>query len=341
MIIRNVNPSLKISSIVDRRSVNPEINFSQRVDTEVKYGFNAGSFNQGTGSIAIGQNAGFTKQGSNAIAIGQNAGQSSQGTGSIAIGYQAGFTGQASNSIILNASSSALNAANQGFFVKPIQIGSTGPNNILYYNISSGEITSSSTGANSSSSTTGELAIAGGAGIGGNLYIGGQGYKPTGGTWISSSDIRIKEDIVDADLSICNNNIKNLKLKYYKYKDQYIKPEQRRNDNHQLGFIAQEVKQILPKSVPIQQQTFKYKVDPEGRIDENGEEKEEVIEDFHYLDKDQILMSLYGAVQYLQWENETLKSQLNINETNNISILSKVQSLESELGEIKAQLEIN
>jgi hypothetical protein len=138
-----------------------------------------------------------------------------------------------------------------------------------------------------------------------NLIVQSNAYKPAGGSWIDSSDERIKEDIQDADLSICYNNVKNLKLKYYKYKDEYIKPEQRRNDSHVLGFIAQEVKQLLPKSVPVQEQTFKY-------TDENGEEKEEVIENFHYLDKDQIIMTLYGTVQYLQGTVGNLQQELQI-----------------------------
>jgi hypothetical protein len=183
----------------------------------------------------------------------------------------------------------------------------------------------------STASNNGALVVAGGTGIGGNLRIGGEGYKPAGTTWVTTSDERIKENIQDADLSICNNIVKNLKLKYYKYKDEFVKPEQRRYDNHQLGFIAQEVKQLLPKSVPIQEQTFKY-------TDENGEEKEETISDLHYLDKDQILMSLYGCVQYLQKENEQLKKELEINKRQDATTLYELNTMKSEIEMIKTRL---
>jgi hypothetical protein len=49
------------------------------------------------------------------------------------------------------------------------------------------------------STMTGSLVVSSGAGISGNLFI-----------WGESSDQRIKEDIVDADLSECNNIVKQL-----------------------------------------------------------------------------------------------------------------------------------
>ena len=38
-------------------------------------------------------------------------------------------------------------------------------------------------------------------------------------TWSTSSDERLREDIVDADLHVCFDNVKNLRLKYYKWKE--------------------------------------------------------------------------------------------------------------------------
>jgi hypothetical protein len=70
-----------------------------------------------------------------------------------------------------------------------------------------------------------------------------------------------------------------------------------------LDFVAQEVKQLLPKSVLVQERSFKY-------LDEAGEEKEEIIPDFHYLDKDQIIMTMYGTIQYSQGTAENLQIQL-------------------------------
>lgn len=111
--------------------------------------------------------------------------------------------------------------------------------------------------------------------------------KPSTNTWTISSDERIKEDIKDADLDICYNNVKSLKLKKYKYIDKFI-------DNHsiedksKLGWIAQDVKKLIPKSVSIS----------------NNEDYG--IEDFHSLNTDQIIACLYGAVQKLIHDVEKL-----------------------------------
>ena len=84
------------------------------------------------------------QQGTSSIAIGPYAGNSHQGTNSIAIGGWAGYATsfyQPANSIILNATGSSLNnSAANSFTVKPIR-NSTGTN-VLYYDTSSGEITS-------------------------------------------------------------------------------------------------------------------------------------------------------------------------------------------------------
>jgi hypothetical protein len=102
--------------------------------------------------------------------------------------------------------------------------------------------------------------------------------KPGTSSWTISSDMRLKEDIEDADLDICYNNIKNLPLKRYKWKDDIYTNEQV-PDRHKLGWIAQDVEQILPKAV----------------ITSNQFE----IEDCKSLDIDQIIATLYGSIQKL------------------------------------------
>ena len=66
------------------------------------------------------------------------------------------------------------------------------------------------------------------------------------GTITDYSDKRLKENINDADLDICYDTVKNLKLKRYKFKDGILEEKQDRN---QLGWIAQEVEEVLPKSI--------------------------------------------------------------------------------------------
>ena len=91
---------------------------------------------QGTGAIAIGYQAGLTQQRQDAIAIGTNAGQTNQGTNAIAIGNNAVAAGQVANSIAINASGTAINANQSGFFMDPIRglgIGTTSTQGYLCY----------------------------------------------------------------------------------------------------------------------------------------------------------------------------------------------------------------
>jgi hypothetical protein len=105
--------------------------------------------------------------------------------------------------------------------------------------------------------------------------------KPNSTSWTTTSDMRIKEEVVDADLSICYNTIKNIPLKRYKWK--YYSPEQINDDNHQLGFIAQEYKQFFPKDVAI----APFKTDTVE------------IQDCLTVNQGQALMSNIGAIQQI------------------------------------------
>ena len=103
---------------------------------------------RGGNNIAIGCRSGNT-QNKTCIAIGFDSGVK-QGDNCISIGWRAGASypdaiQQANNSIILNATGNFYNAANSGFFVKPI---TNGPQTYaLYYNNTTGEITYDVSGA--------------------------------------------------------------------------------------------------------------------------------------------------------------------------------------------------
>ena len=75
-------------------------------------------------------------------------------------------------------------------------------------------------------------------------------YNPTGSPlWSTVSDKRIKENIERASYEKCYNNINNLEL----YRFNYISELNNINkDLKQLGYIAQEVNEIFPKSVSSQ-----------------------------------------------------------------------------------------
>lgn len=113
--------------------------------------------------------------------------------------------------------------------------------------------------------------------------------KPGTNTWTISSDARLKTNITMANLEICYNNIKNIPLKRYTWLDEVYTNEQV-PDRSKLGWIAQDVETLLPKSVE-QKEMFGYL-------------------DCRTLNSDQIIASLYGAVQKLIDKVEALEQQL-------------------------------
>ena len=104
--------------------------------------------------------------------------------------------------------------------------------------------------------------------------------KLTTSTWRTGSDQRIKTDIVDANLTVCYDTVKAINLKYFKW----TIPT---NDQHSLGFIAQEVKEVFPNAVS-ESDSFGYP-------------------DFLSLNTDQILKAMYGALQKTMNDIEILK----------------------------------
>ena len=111
----------------------------------VAIGHTAGQTTQGTNSVAVGNNSGNNNQGASAVAIGNNAGQgttSGQGANAIAIGHNAGVASQTAGSICLNATGSALNPNQAGFFVAPIRNLSTISPYNLQYNSTTDEVVS-------------------------------------------------------------------------------------------------------------------------------------------------------------------------------------------------------
>ncbi len=117
-------------------------------------------------------------------------------------------------------------------------------------------------------------------------------FKSVGGsTWTTSSDKRVKKNIKDADLESCYNIIDSLELKRYKWKDEIYSNSQV-NDRRQLGWIAQDVQQILPESV--------FLIDNKYGLD-----------NCLSIDPDQIYNNLFGCVQYLINESSKI-SELEI-----------------------------
>jgi hypothetical protein len=94
--------------------------------------------------------------------------------------------------------------------------------------------------------------------------------KLTTSTWTTGSDMRIKENIQTANLVRCAEILDSLDLKYFEWKLSAA-------DKHSLGWIAQDVQNVFPKSV---------------KSDGN----------YLMLNSDQLIKVLYGALKQTQIE---------------------------------------
>jgi hypothetical protein len=137
------------------------------------------------------------------------------------------------------------------------------------------------------------------------------GYTQTGSeNWIIQSDRRIKENIVKASYEKCLENVKNIELYNFNFKDNCVNTD----DRHQLGFIAQEVQQVYPKAVEV------------GKIilDNN-----QGINDLLTLNTTQIKYTLYGAVKNLIERVENIESR--VEQIYNMTLSSNFKSPSSNI----------
>ena len=93
-----------------------------------------------------------------------------------------------------------------------------------------------------------------------------------------TSDRRIKTDITGADLSICYTNFMNLPLRRFQFISSFSDTKM---DKHQIGFIADEISTVFPKSIH------------ENPVAVDG------FSTLFFVNYEQAQMSHYGATQYM------------------------------------------
>ena len=143
-----------------------------------------------------------------------------------------------------------------------------------------------------STNTTFSLAVWGAGGV---ARVGGT-------TWTQISDERIKANIVEADYDRCYEDIKAIPLRRFTYISTLF-DRVPLVDRNVLGFIAQEVSTIQPKSVTTSEAFG--------------------IDNLFWLNIDQMNMALYGAVKKLMQTNEALTSSF-------ITLQGRVSTLEAQ-----------
>jgi Chaperone of endosialidase len=120
------------------------------------------------------------------------------------------------------------------------------------------------------------------------------GKPGVGGLWTVVSDERIKSDIAPANLDRCYEIVKSVPLKYFGFAPGVYNADQIQ-DNHNLGWIAQDVQKVFKNAVSVKPFT-----------PATGD----VIEDCLDLNSGQIIAALYGAVQSLMEKIETLTERV-------------------------------
>ena len=124
-----------------------------------------------------------------------------------------------------------------------------------------------------------------------SLDIGiGDARKPTGVTWITASDARVKENILNACYKNITEQISSLRLVSYMWQEPY-RSSRHLPPHRTLGFLSQEVEKIFPSSV--------------------SEMAEHQLPDFKSLDTDQLYMAKFALTQDLIKRVENLKLRLN------------------------------
>jgi hypothetical protein len=131
-----------------------------------------------------------------------------------------------------------------------------------------------------------------------NLHVMGEVFASEGGisgngstSWTTTSDSRIKENIMQASYKECYEIFKKINLYKYNYDSNFVETK----DKNQLGFIAQEVQTQLPESVKTRKMKFKNGI---------------YIDDTLTLNVSQINYVLFGAFKYLMGELEIIKKHL-------------------------------
>jgi hypothetical protein len=107
-----------------------------------------------------------------------------------------------------------------------------------------------------------------------------------------TSDRRIKTNIVDANLETCYSTVRDLLLHRFEYTSSF---RQLKNDVKQIGFIADEVETVFPKSI------YTAPVNKDG------------LSTLKFVNFEQIQMAHFGATQYmaslLEQQNSTIVGQ--------------------------------
>ncbi len=146
-------------------------------------------------------------------------------------------------------------------------------------------------------------------------------YRSTNSsTFNTTSDIRLKKDIISANINLCYENIKKLELVNYKWKDNDFQISVAKSlDKSLLGWIAQDVEKILPDAI-IKTKNSGY-------------------DDCHSLNLDLLYSNLFGCTQKIIKDKEILENKIIELENENNKLNNKLEEILSRLDILESYVE--
>ena len=231
----------------------------------INLGIGAGKVSQFNTAIAIGSNAGYSYQGTNAISLGNETGNTNQGAYSTAIGYSAGNINQNSYATAIGYNAGMLNqdlfsvaiglaAAEYNQGSESVAIGKYAGFNTLGYrsvaigayagygNQSANSIALNASGNQLSPQTSGFFVapIRSSASGSPNLIY----NTITSELMYSASDARLKNNIQPLTSGL--DEVMRLQPVSFNFRESL---ESANYNGHNIGFIAQQVKEVIPEAV--------------------------------------------------------------------------------------------
>jgi Chaperone of endosialidase len=222
--------------------------YSQQ-NTGIAIGNNAANTNQGTSSISLGNYAGNSYQNSYAAAIGYNAGSSYQDSYATAIGYNAGASSQAQFSVAIGTATGQYNQGIESIALgkyagyntlgsRSIAIGSYAGYSYQYAN----SIALNATGIQLNPQTSGFFVAPIRAMASSHPTV---MYDPILNEILyTSSDARLKSNIQPLTSGL--DEVMRLQPVSFNFRESL---ESSNYDGHNIGFIAQQVKEVIPEAV--------------------------------------------------------------------------------------------
>ncbi len=148
----------------------------------------------------------------------------------------------------------------------------------------------------------------------------------------NTSDERIKINIINEDIEDIYNKFKNIELKNYNYDEHYLKSCKTQQKNVS-GLLAQDISLLYPDIVDVGPYTIKYSTkDPilnnDGIITEPEEFYENIIDDFHKINLNKLVMKIIGVLKVSQDKIEQQTLAINTLSADNTALESRTTNLE-------------